>query len=72
MAERHRSKDGSRDTEQFRDGGGPGGKGRSGGNLARDIGTDDEMKRSKEQPAGVTSVTKSDERKRAERKDSGS
>ena len=78
MVERHRSKDGSKDTDRFRDSGtgggsdgGPGGKGRSGGNLARDIGTEDELKRSKEQPAGVTRVTKSDEKERAEKKDSG-
>ena len=70
MVERHRSKDGSKDTEQFSDTG-PGGAGRAGGNLARDIGTKDELKRSKERPAGVTRVTKSDEKERAEKKNSG-
>ena len=69
MVERHRSKDGSKDTDQFQDvdAGSPG---RAGGNLARDIGTKDELKRSTEQPAGVTRVTKSTEQERAEKKDS--
>ena len=34
---------------------------RSGGNLARDIGTKDERKRSEERPAGHTRVHKSEE-----------
>lgn len=41
-----------------------GGGSRSGGQLARDIGTKDEMKRSKERPAGKTRVHKSEERGR--------
>lgn len=36
--------------------------GRSGGRLPRDIGTEDELKRAVERPAGKTRVTKSDER----------
>jgi hypothetical protein len=36
--------------------------GRSGGRLPRDIGTQDELKRSNERPAGKTRVTKSDEK----------
>lgn len=36
--------------------------GRSGGPLPRDIGTEDELKRAAERPAGKTRVTKSDER----------
>ena len=36
--------------------------GRQGGRLARDIGTQDELKRVTERPAGATRVTKSDER----------
>ena len=36
--------------------------GRSGGRLARDIGTRDELKRSNERPAGRTRVAKSDEK----------
>jgi hypothetical protein len=34
--------------------------------LARDIGTEDEEKRSKERPAGATRVTKSSEEKGAD------
>ena len=36
--------------------------GRDGGRLARDIGTQDELKRATERPAGKTRVTKSDEK----------
>ena len=36
--------------------------GRSGGRLPRDIGTQDELKRSNERPAGKTRVRKSDEK----------
>ena len=36
--------------------------GRSGGRLPRDIGTQDELKRSNERPAGKTRVKKSDEK----------
>lgn len=69
MPERKRSKDGVRETEQFEnpEGGSPG---RAGGNLARNIGTKDELKRATEQPAGVTRVTKSEEQTREEKKDS--
>ncbi|MDA3889709.1 MAG: hypothetical protein PF443_13140 [Allgaiera sp.] len=38
------------------------GQGRSGGRLARDVGSRDELKRSKERPAGKTRVRKSDEK----------
>ncbi len=62
MAERHRSRDGSRDSERILgEAGPPGGQGREGGRLARDIGTQDELKRTTERPAGKTRVTKSDE-----------
>lgn len=37
------------------------GEGRSGGRLARDLGTRDELKRATERPAGKTRVHKSDE-----------
>lgn len=37
------------------------GQGRSGGRLARNIGTRDELKRAHERPAGATRVRKSDE-----------
>ena len=69
MPERKRSKDGVRETEQFEapEAGTPG---RSGGNLARKIGTKDELKRTREDPAGVTRVTKSDEQSRDEKDDS--
>ena len=63
MAERHRSKDKSRDSEKVY-----GDKdisisqaGRVGGNLQRNIATQDEKKRANERPAGATRVTKSDE-----------
>lgn len=36
--------------------------GRSGGRLPRDIGTQDELKRASERPAGKTRVKKSDEK----------
>jgi hypothetical protein len=36
--------------------------GRSGGRLPRDIGTQDELKRATERPAGKTRVNKSDEK----------
>jgi hypothetical protein len=36
--------------------------GRSGGRLPRDIGTQDELKRANERPAGKTCVKKSDEK----------
>lgn len=38
--------------------------GREGGRLARDIGTQDELKRATERPAGATHVTKSDEKEK--------
>ncbi|MDC0737843.1 hypothetical protein N6L24_06110 [Cognatishimia sp. SS12] len=63
MAERHRSKDGRKETEEIL---GAEGKishqGRTGGTLARDVGTEDELKRAEERPAGATRVTKSKER----------
>ena len=70
MVERHRSKDGSRDTEQFDNSAGTGSPGRAGGNLARKVGTRDEMKRATEDPAGVTRVRKSEEQTRDEKTDS--
>ena len=69
MAERKRSKDGTRETEEFTQGEG-GRAGRAGGNLARDVGTRDELKRSRDDRAGVTRVRKSEEQDRAEQKDS--
>ncbi len=40
--------------------------GRDGGRLARDIGTQDELKRATERPAGATRVSKSDETEKGE------
>ncbi|MHA3977621.1 hypothetical protein ACW9UR_08065 [Halovulum sp. GXIMD14794] len=59
MAERKRSKDGGRDTDLVL--GEPGGiaqQGRAGGRLPRNIGSQDELKRATERPAGMTRVTK--------------
>ncbi|EDZ48246.1 hypothetical protein [Leisingera daeponensis] len=62
MAERKRSTDGRRETDEI-----PGAKGsvsqqgRAGGGLQRDIASEDELKRAKERPAGTTRVTKSKE-----------
>ena len=67
MAERHRSKDGSRDSDRIE--GEPGGashSGRAGGRLSRQIGTRDEEKRAVERPAGRTRVRKSDEKDEGE------
>jgi hypothetical protein len=61
MAERYRSKDGTRDTDQFIEGmpETPDHQGRSGGQVARDVGTEDALKRATTQGAhGVTRVTK--------------
>lgn len=71
MPERKRSKDGTRETDSFTGVDAGGSPGRAGGDLARDIGSKDELKRSQEDPAGVTRVRKSDEQERAEKKNSG-
>ncbi|MCC1494924.1 hypothetical protein [Cognatishimia sp. F0-27] len=61
MADRLRSKDGSRDTDKvFGDGAGVAHQGRTDGRLARDVGSRDELKRANERPAGATRVRKSD------------
>ena len=64
MAERQRSKDGKRDTEEIL---GTEGEveqsGRAGGNLARTIGSEDEQKRAGDRPAGATRAKKADEEK---------
>ena len=70
MVERKRSKDGVKETEQFRQPEVGGGPGRAGGNLARDVGTQDDLKRAHEQPAGITRETKSDEKPRSGKKNS--
>ena len=67
MAERHRSNDGSRDSENFvSDLAQPGQQGRADGNLQRDVATQDEEKRVMETPAGVTRVTGEDKRRHGE------
>lgn len=61
MAERHRSKDGSRETEEIiGDAADIDQKGREGGDIERRVATRDEQKRAKEKPAGVTRVTGQD------------
>ncbi len=63
MAERHRSKDGSKDSDKILgEEGAVQGQGRSGGTLQRDIASRDELKRATQRPAGKTRVTKSDEK----------
>lgn len=63
MAERHRSKDGSRDTEQIiGEAAEISQQGRDGGDLERRVGTRDEQKRATERPAGSTRVTGADRR----------
>lgn len=64
MAERHRSKDGKRETEDFTDGAEtPSQQGRAQGNLERKVGTRDELRRAdKGEDAGITRVHKSDEK----------
>ncbi|SDY35398.1 hypothetical protein [Citreimonas salinaria] len=62
MAERRRSKDGSRDTDRVMGEKGTVAQGgREGGELPRKKGTKDEMKRATERPAGATRVRKGDE-----------
>ncbi|WP_417210675.1 hypothetical protein [Antarctobacter sp.] len=60
MTQRHRSKDGHRDTKDIlgAEGSIPHG-GHAGGRLSRHIGSKDELKRAYERPAGATRVTKS-------------
>jgi len=61
MAERHRSKDGQRETEQFTDRETtPGQAGRSQGREERDVGTRDEEKQAMK-GGGATRVRKKDE-----------
>ena len=61
MAERYRSQDGTRETEEYTNQAeAPSAQGRSGGQLARQVGTRDEEKRA-EGGQGATRVKKSDE-----------
>lgn len=64
MAERKRSNDGRRETEEVHGAEGIiSHGGASGGDLARKIGTRDEEKRTVSRPAGATRVEGSDKRK---------
>ncbi len=61
MAERHRSSDGHRDTDAYdTELSGGSHSGREGGDLARNIGTQDELKQATQDNAGLTRVRKSD------------
>lgn len=63
MAERKRSTDGRRETEEYLDDAPtPGHQGRNQGTLERKVGTRDEKKRAENDRAGATRVRKSDER----------
>ncbi|GLT07915.1 hypothetical protein ACFQFQ_14180 [Sulfitobacter porphyrae] len=67
MAERHRSKDGSKDSDKIiGETTEIGQQGRSGGNLERDVATQDEKKRTTENPEGTTRVTGQDKRNHGE------
>ncbi len=68
MAERHRSNDMSKDTDKILgDKDETSQQGRGGGELARKIGTQDEEKRAKERPAGVTRVTGADKKEKGDK-----
>ena len=61
MAERYRSKHGGRDTDEIlAEDDLPAEGGRGGGDLARDVGTRDHLKRSFERPASASRVRGSD------------
>lgn len=61
MAERARSKDGRRETEEILgERGAVSQQGRDGTDTARDVATRDEFKRATERPAGATGVDKAD------------
>jgi len=63
MAKRVQSPDGHRDIDDILGvAGAVSQSGRKGGRLARDIGTQDELKRAGERLAGVTRVKKADEK----------
>ena len=67
MAERQRSKDGVSETEKYvSEADDVGHQGRSGGALQRDVGTQDEKKRSVDKPEGQTRVTGEDKRNHGE------
>lgn len=62
MADRIRSKDGTKETDAYTDEAAtPDQHGRSGGNLERKVGTRDMLKRAEQDRPGATRVRKSDE-----------
>ncbi|RKF16503.1 hypothetical protein D6850_02835 [Roseovarius spongiae] len=62
MAERHRSKDGKKETEDYVDDTvTPDQQGRADGELERKVGTRDSLKRARQDRPGTTRVHKSDE-----------
>lgn len=74
MAERHRSQDGTRDTDEFLKDAPetPSFQGRAGGEIARDVGTEDALMRAKTQGArGVTRVTKKHDEEERDVNDAG-
>jgi hypothetical protein len=63
MAERHRSNDGKRETEEYTgDAKTPSQQGRADGELERKVGTRDLLKRATQDKPGATRVQKSDEK----------
>ena len=63
MAERKRSTDGTRDTDAILGAKGEvAQQGRDGGDVAREVGTRDELKRAYQRPAGSTGETKEQSR----------
>lgn len=66
MTERIRSKDGTRETEQYveEDLAVRGQQGRAEGNLERKVGTRDELKTARKDSPGMTRVQKSDEKEK--------
>ncbi len=63
MAERIRSKDGTRDTDDILGARGEiAQQGRAGGDVAREVATRDELKRAYKRPAGSTGETKEQSR----------
>ncbi|WP_308915107.1 hypothetical protein [Jannaschia sp. LMIT008] len=74
MAERYRSQDGTRDTDAFIEGmpETPSHQGRAGGEVARDVGTEDALMRATTQGArGVTRVTKKHDEENEDVNDAG-
>jgi hypothetical protein len=62
MVDRKRSRDGTREAQAVAEEAEVGQQGRAGGRLAREVGTEDELKRGSERPAGATRETKADEK----------